>query len=93
MSMREVMVVSGARTAIGGYGGSLKDTPPTKLGAIAIKEAVIADRVGWLGQDPIDAAFRLERHEFRGQNYLQAKLVGLAPADQGAGRSSSSKAA
>ena len=40
MSTREVVVVSGARTAIGGYGGSLKDTPPTKLGAIAIKEAV-----------------------------------------------------
>ena len=37
---REVMVVSGARTAIGDYGGSLKDVAPTKLGAIAIKEAV-----------------------------------------------------
>ena len=37
---REVMVVSGVRTAIGDYGGSLKDLPPTKLGAIAIKEAV-----------------------------------------------------
>jgi acetyl-CoA C-acetyltransferase len=34
------MVVSGARTAIGDYGGSLKDVAPTKLGAIAIKEAV-----------------------------------------------------
>src|SRR6186997_3001189 len=45
MSTREVMVVSGARTAIGGYGGSLKDTPPTKLGAIAIKEAVARARV------------------------------------------------
>jgi len=40
MSTREVMVVSGARTAIGDYGGSLKDVPPTKLGAIAIREAV-----------------------------------------------------
>jgi acetyl-CoA C-acetyltransferase len=40
MSTREVVVVSGARTAIGGYGGSLKDTAPTKLGAIAIREAV-----------------------------------------------------
>ena len=37
---REVVVVSGARTAIGDYGGSLKDVAPTKLGAIAIKEAV-----------------------------------------------------
>jgi acetyl-CoA C-acetyltransferase len=40
MSTREVVVVSGARTAIGDYGGSLKDIAPTKLGAIAIKEAV-----------------------------------------------------
>ena len=40
MSTREVMVVAGARTAIGDYGGTLKDMPPTKLGAIAIKEAV-----------------------------------------------------
>ena len=62
-------------------------------GGVAAIGFQFADRVGWLGQDPIDAAFRLERHEFRGQNYLQAKLVGLAPADQGAGRSSSSKAA
>jgi acetyl-CoA C-acetyltransferase len=40
MSTREVVVVSGARTGIGDYGGSLKDFPATKLGAIAIKEAV-----------------------------------------------------
>ena len=45
MSNREVMVVSGVRTAIGGYGGSLKDMPPTKLGATAIKEAVSRARV------------------------------------------------
>jgi acetyl-CoA C-acetyltransferase len=42
---REVMVVSGTRTAIGDYGGSLKDVPPTKLGAIAIKEAVARAKV------------------------------------------------
>ena len=40
MSTREVMVVAAARTAIGDYGASLKDVAPTKLGAIAIKEAV-----------------------------------------------------
>jgi acetyl-CoA C-acetyltransferase len=40
MNAREVVVVSGARTAIGDYGGALKDVAPTKLGAIAIKEAV-----------------------------------------------------
>jgi len=45
MSTREVMVVSGARTAIGGYGGSLKDFGTTKLGAIAIKEAVARAKI------------------------------------------------
>jgi len=38
--MTEVMVVAGARTAIGDYGGAFKDIPPTKLGSIAIKEAM-----------------------------------------------------
>jgi acetyl-CoA C-acetyltransferase len=37
---REVVVLSGVRTAIGGYGGSLKDIPPAELGAICVKEAV-----------------------------------------------------
>jgi acetyl-CoA C-acetyltransferase len=37
---REVVVVSGARTAIGAFGGSLKDIPPVELGATAIKEAL-----------------------------------------------------
>jgi acetyl-CoA C-acetyltransferase len=50
-AQREVLVVGGARTAIGDYGGSLKDFPPTQLGAIAIREAVkragvAADDVG-----------------------------------------------
>ena len=38
--MSDVMVVAGARTAIGDYGGAFKDIPPTKLGAIAIREAL-----------------------------------------------------
>jgi acetyl-CoA C-acetyltransferase len=40
MSTREVVVLGGARTAIGDYGGALKDFAPTKLGAIAIQEAL-----------------------------------------------------
>ena len=32
---REVVVLSGVRTAIGGYGGSLKDIPPSELAACA----------------------------------------------------------
>ena len=37
---REVVVLSGVRTAIGGYGGSLKDTPPSVMAAKCVKEAV-----------------------------------------------------
>ena len=37
---REVVVVSGVRTAIGTFGGSLKDTPTVDLGALVVKEAL-----------------------------------------------------
>jgi len=45
MSTRQVVVVSGARTGIGDYGGALKDVPATQLGAIAIKEALARGKV------------------------------------------------
>jgi len=45
MSTRGVVVLSGARTAIGDYGGTLKDFAATKLGAIAIKEAIARAKV------------------------------------------------
>src|SRR5919199_2065701 len=37
---RDVVVLSGVRTAIGKYGGSLKDMPPADLGAAVVREAV-----------------------------------------------------
>ncbi|GAB3095729.1 acetyl-CoA C-acyltransferase family protein [Aestuariicella hydrocarbonica] len=40
MSQREVVVLSGVRTAIGTYGGSLKDVAPTDLAGQVVKEAV-----------------------------------------------------
>jgi acetyl-CoA C-acetyltransferase len=43
--MTDVMVVAGARTAIGDYGGAFKDIPPTRLGSIAIKEALARAKV------------------------------------------------
>ena len=38
--MREVVIVSAVRTAIGSFGGGLKDVPAVDLGALVIKEAV-----------------------------------------------------
>lgn len=48
---REVVVVSGVRTAIGKFGGSLKDVPTTELGALVVREVlaragVAGDQVG-----------------------------------------------
>ncbi len=38
--MREVVIVSGARTAVGNFMGSLKDIPAAQLGAICIRESL-----------------------------------------------------
>lgn len=46
---REVVVVSAVRTAIGTFGGSLKDSPPTELGALVVREALA--RAGTEGKD------------------------------------------
>ena len=56
---REVVVVNGARTAIGTFGGSLKDIPPSDLAARVIREAVAR-----AGVDPM-AHYRVlyRRHE------------------------------
>jgi len=40
MAQPEVVVLSGVRTAVGAYGGSLKDKPPTELAAAVVREAV-----------------------------------------------------
>ncbi|MFM0013580.1 beta-ketothiolase BktB [Paraburkholderia sediminicola] len=50
-ALNEVFVVSAVRTAIGAYGGSLKDTPLGELATLVVKEALIrsaapVDRIG-----------------------------------------------
>jgi acetyl-CoA C-acetyltransferase len=40
MSQREIVLCNPVRTAIGSYGGSLKDVPAPALGAVVIREAV-----------------------------------------------------
>jgi len=40
MTKREVYIISAVRTPVGSFGGSLKDIPATKLGAIAIRGAI-----------------------------------------------------
>ena len=38
--MKEIYVVNCCRTAVGSFGGSLKDTPAPELGAVVVKEAL-----------------------------------------------------
>ena len=38
--MKELYVVNCCRTAVGSFGGSLKNTPAAELGAIVVKEAL-----------------------------------------------------
>jgi acetyl-CoA C-acetyltransferase len=49
MAQREVMVVSGVRTAIGDFGGALKDFSPTDLGARVVRE--VLSRANVSGED------------------------------------------
>ncbi len=46
---RDIVVASAVRTAIGTFGGSLKDVPPTQLGAHVVRESLA--RAGVDGQD------------------------------------------
>ena len=45
MNTREVVILSGVRTAIGDYGGSLKDFAPADLAAKVVREAVARAKV------------------------------------------------
>ena len=42
---REVVIVSSVRTAIGKFGGSLKDVPPTELAALVVREVLARARL------------------------------------------------
>ena len=70
--MKEVYIISAARTPMGSFGGALSSVPATKLGAAAIKGAL--DKAG--------VAASLVEEVFMG-NVLQAGL-GQAPARQAA---------
>lgn len=70
--MREVVIVSAVRTAIGRFMGTLSNTPATELGAIVIREAI--ERAG-IKAEQVDEVIM--------GNVLQAGL-GQGPARQAA---------
>jgi len=79
MNKREVVIVSGVRTAIGEYGGSLKDIAPTDLAGLVIKEAV--QRAGIDGNDVGHCVIGSVTHSDRKDMYMSrsAALKGGLP--------------
>ena len=53
--MERVVVVSGVRTAVGNFGGSLKDVPAIDLGATVIKEVLKRKNIRPVLNDPMEA--------------------------------------
>ncbi|MAZ87042.1 MAG: acetyl-CoA C-acyltransferase [Cellvibrionaceae bacterium] len=79
MSEREVVVLSGVRTAIGTFGGSLKDIAPTDLAGQVVKEAV--ERSGLKPEDIGHVSIGNVTHSDRRDMYMSrvAALKGGLP--------------
>jgi single-stranded-DNA-specific exonuclease len=73
--VRGVRLTGRSRVGSGHLKGTLDDGT-TRLPAIGFQWA---DRVPWLGEGLIDAAFRLEPNEWNGHTTLQARLCALSP--------------
>ncbi|MDR1768904.1 MAG: acetyl-CoA C-acetyltransferase [Propionibacteriaceae bacterium] len=72
--MTDVYVVSSCRTAVGSFGGSLKDVPAPKLGAIAIAEALRRGNVPPQAVDEV--AFGCVLTTGLGQNVARQAAIG-----------------
>jgi single-stranded-DNA-specific exonuclease len=65
------------RSIVGsGHLKGMLDDGKTRLSVIGFQWA---DRAGWLGEEPVDAAFRIECNEWNGTSTLQARLCALSP--------------
>jgi single-stranded-DNA-specific exonuclease len=73
--VRGVRFTGASRVGNGHLKGTLDDGA-TRLAAIGFQWA---DRVSWLGEGLVDAAFRLETNEWNGHATLQARLCALTP--------------
>ena len=71
--MREVYVVNCCRTAVGSFGGSLKDTPAADLGAVVVKE--VLNRAGVKPEQVDELMFGCILTAAQGQN--PARQVGV----------------
>lgn len=71
--MERVVIVSGVRTAVGSFGGSLKDVPAIQLGATAIKDVLKRAGVRPAVSDNMQAG-KPETLREQGQIPLEAKV-------------------
>jgi acetyl-CoA C-acetyltransferase len=72
--MRDVVIASAARTAIGGFGKSLRDVPTTDLGATAARAAI--DRAGLQPEQVDQVVFGNIIHTAAEDMYM-ARVVGM----------------
>ena len=72
--MNDVVISSAARTAVGSYGKSLKDVPPTDLGATAVTAAL--ERAGVPGEQVDQVVFGNVIHSAPEDMYM-ARVVGM----------------
>ena len=81
MNIREVVVLSGVRTAIADFGGSLKDVPPTELAGKVVAEAV--SRSGLTAEDIGHCVIGSVVHSDRRDMYMSrvAALKGGLPVE------------
>jgi acetyl-CoA C-acetyltransferase len=71
---KSAVILGAARTPIGRYGGSLKDIPPTVLGAVAVREAIT--RAGIEAKDVEQVVFGNVIHTEAKDMYF-ARVVGV----------------
>lgn len=72
--MRDVVIASAMRTGIGGFGKSLRDVPPTELGAAAAKAAI--ERAGLQPEQVEQVVFGNVIHTAPEDMYM-ARVVGM----------------
>ncbi len=71
--MKEIVLVGAVRTAIGSFGGMLKDIPAADLGAIVIKEAI--NRAGIKPEDVDEVVMGCVLQAGLGQNVTRQAMI------------------
>ena len=77
--MKNIYIVEAVRTAVGNYGGSLKDVSAAKLGSIVVKE--VLDRAGVDGSKVNEVVFGQVISAGCGQNVGRQVVIGAGLAD------------